>query len=321
MYKRFSAFLFFFFFVLQGLQAQKEEYRHEFSFTNDNDVYLMTYKDRYYSNGLLLHFRFLPKADSRFGKRRNPANKRIIDLELTQKFYTPINLSLTNPDDFDRPYAGWLYAGFTIADFPKPNQRIEYGLELGTTGKPSGAEVFQKRYHTISRFFPTPRGWDFQIAAEVVMNLKINYMRQWVLADGILDMVTTSSAMVGSAFTNFVQRADLRVGRLQPLNESGFANALIGERTREFRNHFYFFTGYGYQWTLHDITIQGSLWNDNSPHTEKIFSNVRHLRIGWATSGRKTTFRMTYHWLSKEVIGGQNHSYLSLELLLRFKSK
>ena len=300
------------------MQAQQDFFQQEFAIANENDVYVLKNTDRYYSNGILLHFRFLPGGDSWLGKRRNLNNKRIIDIELSQKFYTPVNLTLSDPDDFDRPYAGWLYAGFTIADFPRADQRIEYGLELGTTGRPSGAEAFQTWYHATVGF-PRPQGWGFQIASELALNLKANYMRQWVLADGLLDLVTTSSAMVGSAFTNIVQRADLRVGRLRPLNESGFANALIGERTRDFRNHFYFFTGYGYQWTLHDITIQGSLWNDNSTHTEEIFSTVRHLRVGWAASSSNTTFRMTYHWLSEEVKGAQNHDYVSFELLLRFK--
>ncbi len=317
MYKRISLICTLFLLSFGVLNAQQDSFQQEFAIANENDVYVLKNTDRYYSNGILLHYRFIPKADSWLGKRKRQENKRIIDIELSQKFYTPVNLTLTDFNDYDRPYAGWLYAGFTVLDFPKNNQRIEYGLELGTTGRPSGAEAFQTWYHATVGF-PRPRGWGFQIAQELAANLKANYQYQFSLVDGVLDLVTTSSAMVGSAFTNFVQRADLRVGRLQALNESGFANAMIGQRNSDWRNHFYFFTGYGQQWTMHDITIEGSLWNDRSIHTEELISNVRHLRVGWAASSANTTFRMTYHALSEEVEGGRNHDYVGFELLLRF---
>ena len=304
--------------VFYSAHGQQDYFHQEFAIANENDVYTLKNSDRYYSNGILLHFRFLPDSSSWLGKRRRLNNKRIVDIELSQKFYTPMNLTLTDIEDFDRPYAGWLYAGLTLSDFYGSNQRLEYGLELGTTGRPSGAEAFQTWYHATVGF-PRPRGWGFQIASELALNLKAKYQRQWNLFPGKLDLVTTTSAMLGSAFTNVVQSADLRWGRLQPLNQSGFANAMIGDRIGEFRNHFYLFTGYGYQWTVHDITIQGSLWRDNSVHTEEVFSNVRHFRVGWAASSANTTFRMTYHWLSEEVKGAQNHDYVGFELLLRFK--
>jgi len=320
MYRRSIVLLLFIFCAVNGLHGQQDYFDQEFAIANENDVYVFKNTDRYYSNGILLHYRFLPKTNNWLGKRRNLNNKRIVDIELSQKFYTPLDLTLRNIEDFDRPYAGWLYGGITISDFYSANQRLEYGLELGTTGRPSGAEAFQTWYHATVGF-PTPRGWGFQIAPELALNLKAKYQCQWVISEGKLDLVTSTSAMLGSAFTNVIQNVDLRWGRLQPLNQSGFANALIGERAGDFRNHFYLFSGYGYQWTMHDITIQGSLWNDKSPHTEEIFSSVRHFRVGWAASSPNTTFRMTYHWLSEEVKGANNHDYVGIELLLRFKPR
>ena len=300
--------------------SQEDFFQQEFAIANENDVYVFKNTDRYYSNGILLHFRFLPNAETWLGKRKHLDRKRIIDVELSQKFYTPVDLTLRNFEDFDRPYAGYLYAGLTVADFPRANQRLEYGLELGVVGRASGAEAFQTWYHA-NVGFPTPRGWGFQIPNEITLNLKAQYDYQWSLLPGKIDLVSSSRAVVGSAFTHFVQRADIRFGRLLVLNQSGFANALIGERKGDFRNHFYFFVGYGQQWTIYDITIQGSLWNDDAPHTEDIISSVRHARVGWAASSANTTFRMTYHWLSEEVEGARNHDYVGLELLLRFKTR
>ena len=301
-------------------QAQQDFFHQEFAIANENDVYIFKNTDRYYSNGILLHFRFLPNETSWLGKRKHLDRKRIVDIELSQKFYTPVNLTLRDFADFDRPYAGYLFAGLTVADFPRKNQRLEYGLELGVVGRASGSEAFQTWYHATVGF-PTPRGWGFQIPNELTLNLKAQYDYQWSLLPGSIDLVSSSRAMAGTAHTNFVQRADIRFGRLQALNQSGFANALIGNQRDDFRNHFYFFVGYGQQWTLHDITIEGSLWNDDAPHTEELITSVRHARVGWAASSANTTFRMTYNWLSEEVVGAQTHEYVGVELLLRFKQK
>lgn len=301
------------------LVAQFGSYDQELAIANENDVYVLKNTDRYYSNGILFHFRFEPDSSSFFGTRKKKLVKRLVDFELTQKFFTPRDLTLRNVDDFDRPYAGWLYAGFTVADFPKSNTRLEYGLEIGAVGEASGAGAFQTWYHK-NFGFPEPRGWSYQIPSELVLNLKAELNHQWSLIDGQLDLISSTRVMLGSAFTNGIQRLDLRIGRLYPLSESGFVNAIIGHREKDLLNHFYFFTGYGYQWTLHDITIQGSIWNNNSPHTESIFSGVRHFRMGWAASSSNSTFRMTYNWLSKEVKGAKTHSYIGFELLLRFVS-
>lgn len=321
MFRQILISLLFFVLAATGLRAQSDYFHQEFAIANENDVYTFKNTDRYYSNGILTHFRFIPQKASFLGIRQGDSTKRIIDIELTQKFFTPVDLTLNDFEDFDRPYAGWLYGGLTIADFPKRNRRIEYGLELGVVGRASGAEAFQTWYHR-NFGFPRPRGWDFQIPNEVAVNLKVEYNHQWALVkSGKLDLISSSRLMLGTAFTNAVQRLDVRFGGLQTLDESGFVNAMIGRRRNDFKKHGYFFVGYGLQWTGHDVTIQGSLWNDDSPHTESIFSNIQHFRVGWAASSANTTFKMTYNWLSKEVKGARDHGYVGFELLLRFRPR
>ncbi|GAB5523266.1 MAG: lipid A deacylase LpxR family protein [Roseivirga sp.] len=306
--------------MFSGLTAQSDYYHQELSITTENDVYLLQNTDRYYSNGALIHFRFIPEKRSFLGIGHKEDTKRIIELELSQKFFTPKDLTLTDIVDYDRPYAGWLYTGLTISDFPKANQALTYGAELGVVGDISGADGFQTWYHR-NFGFPVPQGWDFQIRNELVFNLKASYSYQFPLLKNSIDLITTSSAVLGTGFINAMQQADFRFGKLQSLDESAFKNAIIGRRRNGFERHAYFFLGYGAQWVGHNITVQGSLWKDNSPHTEDIYHSIQRFRVGWAASSVNTTFKMTYNWLSEEVKGAKVHSYIGFELLIRFRPR
>lgn len=320
MFRRFLFFCVISFFAVPGLVAQSDYYHQELSITTENDVYLLQNTDRYYSNGALIHFRFIPEKNAFLGIKHKEATKRIIEIELSQKFYTPKDLTLTDVAEFDRPYAGWLYTGLSISDFPKPNQLLSYGVELGVVGDISGADGFQTWYHR-NFGFPVPRGWDLQIRNELVANLKGSYSYQFPLLKNSIDLIATSSAVLGTGFINVMQQADIRFGKLQSLDESAFKNAIIGRRRNGFDRHAYFFLGYGEQLVGHNVTIQGSLWKDNSPHTEDIHTRIQRFRVGWAASSVNTTFKMTYNWLSEEVKGAKVHSYVGFELLIRLRPR
>ena len=297
-----------------GLQAQTEFRNREFSIVNENDVYLFLGIDRYYSNGMFFNYRFLPK-------NKKSSKKVIYEVGLAQRFWTPQDLRIINPEAYYRPYAGLLNGNFQVAEFPETYKRISYGIELGVMGKASGAQAFQEWYH--KQFgFPQPQGWKNQIPNGFVFNFSLEYNRQFVLVPSRFDLITTSAMQLGNAFVNARQRIDLRFGHLRSLSKSAFVNALIGEGSRSMETHNYFFLGYGLEGVVHNATIQGHAFNANAPHTEEIMPWVRHMRLGWATSSENSTLKVTYNWLSKEVRGrAGRHAYIGLELQLRFVPK
>ena len=306
--------------TVSPLFSQQVYRNQEFSMSNENDAYIFNNSDRYYSNGLIAHYRFVPGTASFLSNKRADSVKRVVDIELSQKFYTPRNLTLDDVNDFDRPYAGILYLGVTFSDFWKKNQRLEYGTELGVIGRISGSSGLQDWYHRVVGF-PIPRGWRYQIPNEFIFNFKGEYNYQAWLVPGKVDVITSTSVSLGSAFTHAYQRADIRLGRLRDLNSSAFKNSLIGEGSAEFGNHGYVFAGVGYQWVGHNITIQGSPFNDRAPHTEELEGFVNHFRVGWAFSSTNATFKITYNQLSKEITTADSHKYVALELLLRFRPR
>ncbi|WP_394330283.1 lipid A-modifier LpxR family protein [Roseivirga echinicomitans] len=294
--------------------GQSDYRRAEFSLTTENDVYLMNRDDEYYSNGFLFHYRYVPNKPDSLN------NKEIIDIELTHKFYTPNDLLFDEISELDRPYAGLLYAGVSKSIFKRPQSRFKYGLVLGTTGKASGAEVLQKWYHNAVGF-KQPRGWQHQIKTALVLNATAEYNRQFWLVPKSMAFISSSSVSLGTGHSNIAQNFDFRMGILNALNKSPFVNAMIGEKNQDLEKLGYVVFGYGVSYVLHDITVSGSLFNNDSPHTGRQMPWVSTFRAGWATGNEKTTFKIMYHWLSKDVQTARNDSYISFSFDFRLKSE
>ena len=283
----------------------------EFSMATENDVYLLQYIDRYYTDGRIAHGRWVPK------RYYSDSAKVIFDIELAHKIYTPQSVLLRNINRFHRPYAGLLYAGFSVSRFKTKTQRLMLGIEVGVSGRASGAQQVHEWYHDLVGF-PSPQGWKYQIPTEFISNFKAEFNRQFMISPGSLDVVSSTALSAGTAFTHAVQRLDFRAGKLQWLRNSSFKNALIGSGSEKIPQHMYFILGFGIQYVVHNLTIDGSVWNNEAPHTMVSTPWVKHFRVGWVVNSHKATFKLTYNRLSPETSTSTKHSYIGVELLLRF---
>ena len=303
-------------FLLFQSKGQTTYKNREYSLATENDVYLLQDSDRYYSNGIIFHKRWVPGGH----KSNKDTLKSIYDFEFSHKTYTAQDLLFRDFDSFDRPYAGLMTFGLSQQRFSSPSFSRTIGVETALIGDISGAQLFQEWYHD-KLGFKTPRGWKFQIPNEFLVNLKASIAKQlWILPKK-LDLVLDSEAYLGTGFTHFTQRIDFRFGKLQHLENSSFKNASIGKGSDKATAYNYFFFGYGTQIVLHNIVIEGSLFHDRAPHTEEALTNFRHWRIGWATNSHNTTFKMVYNGLSPEVEGNKVHGYITFELAIRLAPK
>jgi lipid A 3-O-deacylase len=211
-----------------------------------------------------------------------------------------------------------LYLSASKAIFKTATSRLKYGVQLGITGKPSLGEALQTWYHR-AMGFKKPVGWDFQIKTALVLNAFGEYNKQIKVIPNLVDVITSSGGTIGTGFVNVYQQLDVRIGGLKSLDVSPFMNAIIGRGSEMFITNNYFFVGYGLNYVAHDVTVSGSLFNDNSPHTETVMPWLQNARIGWATSSNIATFKMTFHWLSKELRSTRDNTYISFMLAVRFK--
>ena len=67
------------------------------SIANENDVYTFRNQDKYYSNGLLFHYRFVPER-GKWLSSKSTNTKFIVDFELIHKFFTPQDIRFEDID-------------------------------------------------------------------------------------------------------------------------------------------------------------------------------------------------------------------------------
>jgi hypothetical protein len=105
-----------------------------------------------------------------------------IGFSLGQNIYTPGDITVSELIPSDRPYAGWLYGGFTWQrrgrDDGGADALEHFELQLGVIGPQSLAEEAQTWVHRL-RGFETPQGWDNQLETEP--GIALRYYRGWRL--------------------------------------------------------------------------------------------------------------------------------------------
>lgn len=135
-----------------------------------------------------------------------------------QDIYTPKDIGNPDPQPWDRPWAGWLYAG-VIAQVNDAFQSRTLELDLGAVGPASQAERVQVWWHRVIGA-DEPRGWANQLANEPGFVLSYRHQLRYQLKCDAVDLIPSVSASVGNVFTGASAGATLRVGA----NMTGFGD-------------------------------------------------------------------------------------------------
>ena len=121
---------------LLTINAQGQNYKNEFGFRSDNDSYLAQGSDRYYTNGLFIHFRRALNQQH----LKEGLEKKTYEITAGQEIYNPYSGSAADPARQDRPFAGYLYAGGALSWYYSNESILKTSAEIGTTGPASLAE-------------------------------------------------------------------------------------------------------------------------------------------------------------------------------------
>ena len=300
-------------FILISLSVNAQSFKNEFGFKTENDAYLATLNDRYYTNGLFIYFRRALNPE----KFTENIEKKTYEISVGQKMYTPYWGSVPNKEDQDRPFAGYLYAGGAYSVFYKNESVLKLSAEIGTVGPNSLAQDAQKFLHQTVGFY-TPAGWDYQIKNEVAVNLSGNYSKLLYRSNNkIIDFSGQGYANLGTTFSGLGTSLLFRVGKLNQLFNSAYHNAVIGEsKTKSLnKNEFFFYIKPQLNIVAYDATIQGSLFNNNSPVTFGVKPIVYEQQFGLNYSSKRFTADFNVIFKTKEVESiakAQNYGGLSL---------
>ncbi len=307
-----------FFCLLSGLVFSQNQHSKSFGFISDNDVYVSATQDQYYSNGLTLQYQFLSKTPS------EKLVKKMYTFQLGHYLYTPYSGNVPNIANQDRPFAGYLFADFGITKFYKNESAFKITYQLGILGPSSQAESLQKWYHKMVGMY-TPAGWAYQIQDQLGANINLTYLKNvGYTSNKQLDFNAFAEAKVGTIFNELTLGFVSRIGfkTLNPIFNSVLFNSNIGnEKTDNPLKEVYFFIKPQLSYVAYNATIQGSLFNDNSPLTfdaKPIKASVQ-LGLKWASKRFNYGYAITY--LSKAVANNRvtGHKYGTITMIYKFR--
>lgn len=216
-----------------------------FSVQLDNDLFAgnRSNRDRYYTQGLRLSWASGPRtlcwlptplaALLELPDGFDPAaaqRVRRYGLSLGQNIYTPENKTAKTLVPTDRPYAGWLYAGFALqstvvgargAHPPEPLRQDTFQIEVGIVGPSALGRQAQNGWHEFIGV-PKARGWSNQLHDEP--GVVLTFERKWralrtPLLEGAggpaleADMVPVVGVSLGNVLTAATAGVQFRVGR------------------------------------------------------------------------------------------------------------
>jgi lipid A 3-O-deacylase len=257
----------------------------EIGIITDNDLYTSSKYDMYYTNGLELFYKRLILNNS------DKIQKQTVEFKVGQYIYTPRFINTPEKEIMDRPYAGYLFGEVGSSLFYKNESVVKVDFRLGYLGPNSFGRETQRSFHDLVGYKQV-FGWEFQIQNALALQAHAVYSKKMFpnRSSDFVDLHFKSEASVGTIFTGASTGLVSRIGfkKLAPIYDSNLYGGAVGSSVSEF----YFYIAPSINFQVYDATIQGSLFNNNSPVTFKL--------VPWRFNGeagfkyRKNNLNLSY---------------------------
>lgn len=232
----------------------------------DNDLYTSTVNDKYYTNGFEIYYRYL-------NKNSNPeVNKSVSEFRIGQYIYNPYTINANNIAKNDRPFAGYIFGRFGLHRYYQNESVVKLNFQLGYVGPNAFGEELQKLFHK-SFGYKKVRGWQHQIENALAVQTNLFYSKKLFpsLKSENIDFHAVADVNAGTVLdgisVGFLSRISLK--KLLPVYNSNLYDAALNSDSQFYKqeSEFYFYIAPYLNYRLYDATIQGSMFNDNSPVT------------------------------------------------------
>ncbi|WP_432710977.1 lipid A deacylase LpxR family protein [Pedobacter sp.] len=305
-----------FLFAMPSVKAQT--FKNEFGFSSDNDAYLFMGQDRYYTNGLFINFRHALNQQLLSEKME----KKTFEIAIGQEMYNPRSGYAPNPSTQDRPFAGYLFTKGVMSWFKKDEQAWKAGLQVGTTGPSSLAQKGQELLHSVVGFYD-PEGWEYQIKDELSLNLSAQYIKLLQRsANQQTDFTFEGYARAGTTFSGAGAGILFRAGKINQLFNTAYYHAQIENNATTLKlvdKEVFFYAKPQINVVAYDATIQGSMFNHNSPITFDVKPIVFAQQLGFNYSSSRFSADFGLLFKTKEVkSAARAHQYGTISLFYRF---
>ena len=267
----------------------------EVKISNDKFVF----DDKYYTSGI--HIIYKRGLENAFIFPKEDDSKLRLGVSLGNETFTPSNLFSFNTNDFDRPYAGWLFGRLELSKI-KTNTALSLIIESGVTGKESLAGKLQIAFHDLlSLDVPT---WADEISYKWLFNFKLLKTFDFKL-NKTSHFQNRTEVSLGSKDTYLENNAYVFLGKLNKFQNSYRSGVVTSNDIKEY---YVFFAG-GYRYVMLNTLIQGSPFNNNDPFTSIAEKHVFNLKAGGVLRTRRNIFKLEYIYNTKETPMSKSHIY------------
>ncbi|MEX6626156.1 lipid A deacylase LpxR family protein [Tenacibaculum salmonis] len=271
----------------------QQKYSKEFNFLNDNDLFISPTQDRYYTNGVLLTYRYLSQKTS------ENIEKKTFEIQLGHHMYTPFKATVNQYMNHDRPFAGYLFGSFGINRFYKNENILKTSIQVGTLGSNAMSKELQDFVHTIYGY-EKAIGWKYQIKKAIGINLNIDYIKS-LASNNYFDINWVNRLELGTVYTNLATGFYGRIG-LKPLqgiiNSIAFNSNLNDSHTNYLnKTESFIYLKPMFNYVMYDATIEGSFLNNTSPiiYDIKPFNFTTELGIRFTVNRFNFGYAINYH--------------------------
>jgi hypothetical protein len=308
------------FLLIHAQVFSQQKFSKEISLLTDNDLFVSVNKDRYYTNGLFLSYRYIAE------NKKEKEEKRIIEWQLGHEMFTPYKAIVPNISQHDRPFAAYLYGSFGIHRFYKNNRIFNTSLQVGVLGPAAFGKDVQDFIHDMYNF-DMAVGWKHQIKNSFGLNLNVSYLKHILNnASNYVDISWLNEGKIGTIYTNISSGFYSRIG-FKPLqkivNSIAFNGSLNNKSTayqREGESFIYIHPMLRY--ALYDATLEGSFLNANNDVTKELTPLQFHVAVGFRCTINRFNLGYSYQYHTNKSKGlkydnGNKYGSIVVNYLLR----
>lgn len=297
------------FFLLFTSTVFSQNRSAEIGIVVDNDLFTSTVNDQYYTNGIEIFYRYLnPNENSKI-------NKRITEFKIGQYIYNPHTVEAKKLIQHDRPFAGYLFGEFGVNRFYNSESVLKTNVQFGVVGPSSQAEGFQKLFHKTFGY-KSVIGWDLQIRDALALQGNVLYAKKLFpnTSSEKIDFFVQGEANFGTVLNGISVGPLARIAlwkNLVPIYDSNFHGASLHFDKEKYRgqSEFYFYINPSFNYQVYDATIQGSLFQNNSPVTFDLVPLRFNGEAGFKYRKNHWNFHYVFVYRGKEVDNARNEGY------------
>ncbi len=287
-----------------------------FRFHYDNDFFAKAKTDYYYTQGYSFEV-----GSPVFCK--NPLSKILLHFKTGEPTYglafehfgfTPTSIRSNEILVGDRPFSGVIILkSFATSVDTLRKQRLSSVLSTGMIGPAAFAGRMQATIHRWSGDVD-PQGWQYQVRNDVAINYELNHEQQLMEVPHVFTIQSNAQLRLGTLSDKVLAGFTLTLGRFDsPLTSS--------IRRSEHNFQFYLYSQSLGAVVGYDATLQGGLFNRNSPYTLNASELNRFTfqnNYGIVFNFWKIYAEYYRTYLSREFKSGREHSWGGVKLGVAF---